>query len=636
MITVFRRYLETWVVRGFFILMAVSLGAWGISADVARLLGASTWVAKIGDQTIEAQAFQVEFQRAMGLATRDLPAGQEATGALRKKIGEETLQRMVSQAALSQELRTMRIVTPDSAVAEMARTMPAFRGADGKFSKTVFDAVLRNNGLNEARYLDLLRADLAGRQLLGAISAGAGASESIVGPLYAANAEKRSADMVHFLFSAVPEPAEPDEAVLRRWYENHPDTYSTPEYRRIKAIELSPRTLAGELPVTDDDIKAAYDRRKAEFTTASLRSAQVISAPDESKAKALSERWRAGADWAAMQAAATEAGASAIALDDAPEAQFPDPDLSKAVFAAELDKPSEPVKAALGWFVVTVTKATQGGTSSLEEVKDTLRAKVLADKAADLMYDRANKVDNLLANGTALDEMPGDLNLAGIAGTLDDKGMTQDGTPAPIPGAPELRTALIAGAFQTQKGDPPRLVEVQTPSSGGSAYFALVVEDVTPPGPRPFEEVRQRVWDDWSFDQQHRTQDSAASAMLTALKSGQSFTDAATVAGVEPRLTPIVGRGAVVDGMPPELQRVLFDLKPGEPTMVETAEGFIVAIPGEIIVADPKADQAGYDQARVAIARSIGNDLVTAFADALRTRANPRLNQKNIDSVVQP
>ena len=52
------------------------------------------------------------------------------------------------------------------------------------------------------------------------------------------------------------------------------------------------------------------------------------------------------------------------------------------------------------------------------------------------MYDRANKVDNMLGTGAGLDELPSDLGLVGVAGTLDAQGNTQDGKPAPIPGPP--------------------------------------------------------------------------------------------------------------------------------------------------------------------------------------------------------
>ena len=67
--------------------------------------------------------------------------------------------------------------------------------------------------------------------------------------------------------------------------------------------------------------------------------------------------------------------------------------------------------------------------------------------------------------------------------------------------------------------------------------------------------------------------------------------------------------------------------------MVETPEGFIVAVPAEIVEADPKADPAGYAQVRQAVGRSIGTDLAGVFTDALRTRAAPRINQSVVDNV---
>jgi peptidyl-prolyl cis-trans isomerase D len=88
--------------------------------------------------------------------------------------------------------------------------------------------------------------------------------------------------------------------------------------------------------------------------------------------------------------------------------------------------------------------------------------------------------------------------------------------------------------------------------------------------------------------------------------------------------------------MPREVQQVLFSLKQGEPTMVETAQGFLVATPVEIIAPDPAKDPAGYEQLRAAVSRTVANDLATVFSEALRLRANPRINQTNFDQVVQP
>jgi peptidyl-prolyl cis-trans isomerase D len=124
--------------------------------------------------------------------------------------------------------------------------------------------------------------------------------------------------------------------------------------------------------------------------------------------------------------------------------------------------------------------------------------------------------------------------------------------------------------------------------------------------------------------------------MLAAVQGGQSFSDAATVAGVVPRLGPLLTRNQGDPDVPPALHRLLFGLKKGEATMVETPDGFVVAQLAEVVTPDAAADKAGYDQARTAIARSIQGDIGTVFTDAVRMRAKPQVNQAAFDSIVQP
>jgi peptidyl-prolyl cis-trans isomerase D len=635
MISSFRRYLETWYVRLFFLLMVASFVLWGVG-DMLRMVGTSTWAAKVAGTTIEVPALESEYRREMATASRDLPPGQEATAELRREVVEQSLQRLIGQATMNAALQDLRVVVPDAVLADTARNLPAFKGPDGSFDKTRFAALLRSNNLSEAGFLDLLRGDLARRQLIDAVTAGAHVPDLEVGPIYASQFEKRSADIAAFPFAAVPEPGAPDEPTARRWYDNHPDLYATPEYRRIEVIVLSTRTLAPEITVSGKDLQAAYAEHQAEYTTIARRSAEVIPVQDEAKATALAEQWRAGADWSAMQAAATAAGAAAIVQDNATEKQFPDPDLAKAVFSAPANTVPPPVKGALGWFVIRVTAATEGGAQSFEQVKDKLRERVVTEKALELVYDRANKIDGLIANGTSLAALPGDLGVAAETVTLDRHGFAADGSAAALPGEEEMNTAIIAAAFDAQKGDPPHLTEVQTPSSGGSGYYALSVQDITPPGEKPFEAVRDAVNGDWQADQRRHAAETVAAAMLRAVKDGKSFSDAARDAGVTPSLSPQVTRSAGDPAMPPELQRVLFSLKKGEPTMVENAAGFLIATPVEIIAPDPKADPAGYDQLRAAVTKTVVNDLAATYAEALRQRANPAINQANVDQIVQP
>ncbi|MBN9559620.1 MAG: SurA N-terminal domain-containing protein [Alphaproteobacteria bacterium] len=629
-----RSYLDTWIVRGLFAVLVVAFGLWGIG-DVVNNIGRETWVAKVGSTEIEGPQVQEAFRQQLAQVTKML-GDKEPSPELRRSIASQSLDRLIAQTLLAQEARDLHISVPNEAVREAVYQLPAFRGPNGQFDRSRLEQVLRNNGMNEQHFLELMRTDLSQRQLLEAVRAGAMPPDMLTRAVFDFEFERRAADMAELPFADAKPPAEPSEDVLKRWWENHPDAYRIPEYRRIKLVVLSPQTLAKDIKVSDEDLRAEYEARKSEYVTPPKRSAEVITAPDEAHAKQLAAAWKAGADWAKMQQEAQAAGGSAIDLTDAKQAEFPSPELGKAIFAAAPDAVSDPIHDAAGWAVVRVTKVTPGTERSFDQVKDELRDRVLAEKATDLMYDRANKVDNILGSGTSLDQLPSDLGLGAMTGTLDAEGNTPQGQPAPIPGPPELRSAIATAAFQAQKGDPPHLIEVPTPSTGGSSYYALELEDVTPAAQKPFDTVKDQVKADWTRDAIHKEQETAAAQVLSEVKGGMSFADAAAKAGLTVRRSPLTGRATPAEGVPPELVRPLFAAKKGEPLMVETPDGFVVAVPATIEQPDPKADPADYDKVRQALMRAIGDDIELTFAKALRDRTPPKINQKLLDQIAQP
>lgn len=631
MISTLRRYLDSWVARGFFLIMVAAFIVWGVG-DVVRVIGTDTWVAKVGGETIELPQAQQAYQEQLSALTRRLPPGADTTAEMRKAVAEAAVQELVTQVAVGQEQRALGVVAPDAAVRQSVYAMPAFRGSSGQFDRATFEAVLRNNNLTEARFLEMVRGNLAQQQLLGSVVVGIAPPTELVNQVFAYQFERRSADVVALPFDALPTPAPPDAAVLKRWYDNHPDFYSTPEYRKIKAAVLSPETLAKDIPITEADLRKTYDARKAQYVKPERRSVQVVQAPDQAKAAALAAQWQGGADWAAMQKAAQAAGGSAVELDDSTENGLPGATLGKTAFAALSGTISAPFQGLGGWQVIRVTKVSPGSTQSFDQVKAALRTQVLNEKAADLIYERANKADNILGSGAGLDELPSDLGMAGVSGTLDAAGNTLDGKPAPIPGGDAVRQAVIAAAFKAHKGDPPQLTEVPLPG-GGSAYYALTVEDVIPPAVKPYDAVKDQVLADWTHNAVRHQQEEAAAKLLQAVKQGQTLAAAAKAAGDAVRRTPLSGRATAVSGMPDQLLQPLFALKAGEPTMVETPDSFLVAVPAEIATPDPAKDPADYEQVRAVLARAMATDAAGIFTQALRDRAQPRINQQNLDSI---
>ncbi|MGH7212360.1 MAG: peptidylprolyl isomerase, partial [Acetobacteraceae bacterium] len=315
MIGLMRRFLNTWVARVFFLILVIAFGAWGIGDMLRTLLqggSSNTAVATLDGQSIEGAAFQDQFQRAIGRVQQAL-GGQQASPEIRREIASRTLDQMVAQVVLAHEVGRLGVVVPDPALRAAVFAMPPFRGANGQFDRTRFNAVLANNNLNEASFLQLMRADIAGRQVQEAVRAGAVVPATLLKQAFDVAQEKRVAAMVALPFAAAPAPPAPAEAQLRRFYALHPDSYSTPERRRIQAVVLSTETIARGMEIPEPDIRAYYDAHKADYVTPEKRSAQVIVAGDTASAQKLADQWKAGAD----KAGADKAGADWAAMQQA-------------------------------------------------------------------------------------------------------------------------------------------------------------------------------------------------------------------------------------------------------------------------------------------------------------------------------
>ena len=145
------------------------------------------------------------------------------------------------------------------------------------------------------------------------------------------------------------------------------------------------------------------------------------------------------------------------------------------------------------------------------------------------------------------------------------------------------------------------------------SYYALVVESQTAAEVKPFEAVQDQVRANVVHDARRRAQEVVAARLLTAVKAGGSLDDAAAVAGGRVERAPLRNDG----------------------TMLETADGFAVLKLVTIEAPEPASDPAGAAQLRTALERSIGQDAEILYANALRERAKPTVNQAMLDSLTQ-
>jgi peptidyl-prolyl cis-trans isomerase D len=625
MLTAMRRLAGTWFAKALFLLLVLSFGIWGIE-DVVRNFGSDSAVARVNGSAIELPEAQLATRREIGRIQRQLGNSFEVTPQISEQVARRSVENLIMDRVQRQEAEHLGIAAPDAAVQAYVWSIPAFQGSDGRFSRLLLDQFLRNNGLTEGEFLGLLRGDLQRQQLAGAVRAGAAGPDALTKPLLMWQGERRVADLVALPLSAAPEPAAPEEAQLRRFHENNPTRFSAPEYRRVAILALSPAIVAGEVQPSEEDLRAAFEARRAQFETPERRTLEQAVMQSREAAGTIAAQWRGGADFAAIGTAAQAAGGQALPLGSLDRASLPVPELANAAFALAADGVSDPVQTAFGWHVLKVTAIEPGHAQSFEEVRSQLATDVSREKAADLAYERANEVEDALGGGATLDEVGKRFGLPVQAVTMDSRGQAQDGSPVDLHLDGGGRDVVLRAIFAAEPGQAPRLAE-----AGQVGLFAFDLQEVSPAALKPFEQVRDEVVAAWTQDARRRSQEERAAALLGAVKGGKSLADAAREAGLATRRVGPFPRqpDAQGDGRSspsPELLAPLFATAPSEATMAEAADGFAVGQVAAIVRVDPDADPLGLGRVRSEVEQQMLGDLEAQYLEALRRNAKVTVN----------
>lgn len=627
MITAMRRLAGTWFAKLLFVLLILSFAVWGIE-DMLRNIGRDTAVARVGDDAIEVEEAQEAARRELQRIQRQLQGRMEMDARIRRAVAEQALEGLVLDRVLRQEQARMRVTVPDDVVRDYIFQIPGFAGIDGRFSREVFNNFLRSNEMTEARFLDLLRTDLGRQQLAGAVRAGAAAPEALASRMLAWALERRTATLVELPFAEAPEPEAPTEAQLARYHENNARLFSTPEYRDVALATLNAARLMAEVEVSERDIEDAYAANRARYETPEKREVFQALMQDEAAAQAIATAWQQTADFTAIEQAARAAGGIATALGLSSRADLPMPALAEAAFALAPNAVSAPVRTPFGWHVLRVGAIEAGAQRSLDEVRGELRAEIQAERAADLAFERVNRVEDALAGGASLAEAARRYSLGYVETRLDATGRAPDGTEVALPVAATVRPAVLRAIFTAERGAAPRLQE------GEWGFLALDVREITPPALRPLDTVREQVVAGFLAAARRRWQEERAAALLAATRTGQTLAVAAQAAQINAEeLGPFPREPGGGNPMPRDLLAPVFELAPNATTMIERAQSFAVMQLLSVTAADLSGEAAQIAALRGEAAQAMAEDFETQYQAALRARANVRINPRLVDQM---
>lgn len=612
------------IVKVLFGLLIISFGFWGIYTRSPYYQDNSpeAVVATVGDQEIRAEELQRTLQTAVERLRQQFGGTIDPQQIKQLGIADTLLGQLIDRTLLDQETQRLRLDVSDDVVRSAIYDNPAFKGADGRFDRNLFNQILTMNRMNEDQLIARLRRDIPRTDLLQAITVGVTGPRPVVDAIYRFRNEKRIAEIVSFPIAAVGDVGQPSDDELNKFYEAHQDLFRAPEFRGFTAISLDAAEVAKGIEIPEERLRKEYQERKDEFATPEQREVEQILAPSEDKAKEAEQQLASGKDWKEV---ATSLGQDPETIDlGLLKRQEMPKELGDIAFDLPLNKPSDAIKSPLGWHILRVTKIQPPTDQSFEQVKTQIATEMARDEALDRLDRLGNKIDDALAGGKPLADVAAEfgMKLTTIA-AADAGGRDPEGKPVSLPMA---QNDILKTAFDTDANQTSRVIGSQE-----GVIFAVHVDKVTPPAVRPLAEVKDKAVTAWQSEQKHNKVAKEAQDLAGDVKPDAQLAAIAKEKNLTATTSPPLGRrpeqGAAAS---PGLVSKLFAAKQGDVVTAEDANGAYVAQLKEIQIPTEIADNVAGPLSND-LAGAIRVDLANELSQALKSRFPVEIKHDVID-----
>ena len=448
------------------------------------------------------------------------------------------------------------VVIGDAAVRDYIATIPAFLGPDGKFNGDTYRIALAsgNPPRTPAMFEDLVRTSLQQSVIPSALQSSGFVTDAETDRLLKLLGETRDVEL-----ATLPEPAADTAAVtdaqIKQWYDSHARDFRQPEAVTLEYVEIDGRALPA--PATPDEatLRKRYADEKARFATPEQRLAShiLINTAEGAEAKAAklaAEAKVPGADFAALaRANSDDSGSKAQGGDlgwverGAMVKPFED-----AVFGAKAGEIIGPVKTDFGFHVIQVRDVRGGEGKSFEDVRDQLLAEqIKADgergytELAGRVVDAVNKSPTDLAAAAAAVKLP-----------LQTVGPFTRQTATGIAANPAVQRAAFSDIL-VQDGTASDPIELD---AAGNHSVVIRVAEHTPEQAMPLDKARDAVIAAIRADRQRQVADKTADALLAKLKGGATLQSLAASDNLQ--VSPLPGLPRTQPVPTPEINAAVF------------------------------------------------------------------------------
>ena len=602
-----------------------SFAIWGIGDIFSGFNG--NVLAKVGGTEVTVDAYrtsyQNELQRLQGQARRAI-TNEEAR---RVGLDRQVLGRLITEAVFDSKARQLGLAISDADIAKAILADDTFKGPTGRFDRTRFESLLRDNGMTERSYIAAQRGVDLRQQISEAVIGDLKVPKPMLDAIHRYQAETRSVDYVVLPPAVAGEIPPPTGDVLQKFYDDRKAAFRTPEYRALVTLAVTPATLAKPDAVSDADAQKRYDELKTErYQTPERRSVDQIVFPDEASAAAAKSKLDGGETFEALLAE-RNLTPQAVTLGTVARDGLNDAAVREAAFALPDGGTSGPVKAAFGTVLVHVSQIVPAATKPFAEVAMQLKAEIATARAKRDIDGLHDKIEDARSSGKTLADAAKGVGLeARTIEAIDANGRDKAG--APVTGLVDT-TALVKAAFASDVG-----VDNETLTTADGGYEWYEVTRIDPARQQTFDEVKARIETAWRDDETATRLAAKAADLVKMLGAGKSVSDIAAAEGnLEVKHVGDVKRGGGGD-LPQAVVAQIFNVPPdGSGSVADGSNRILFHILDSIV---PPVDYEAPDLVKLGddVKNALMDDVLAQYVGQVRTEVGVSINPQGLQSAL--
>ncbi len=453
-------------------IFAISLGSFRDASNKENI------VAIVGKEKIPL----AEFDRARKKEIANLNSKQHLSA---EQIEEEakglnrvTLNKLISQYLIQQEVKSLGIAVPDEVIATYIHNDPSFQN-NSVFDIDLYKRVLRENNLTEEALIANLSNQTASRFLIESISSNYPLKNTLSTYMKNYIGEKRLVSIVK-VDSGNVELNDISEDKIKEFYNKNPNYFQSKQLRSFKYIKFGKSDIKLNNEITEDMLLNEYKNNREDYALPEKRDLYHFLTPDQQTAMLVVNELRKNDDHIKVAKNFIDKKVIGEKFVSQNKDSFL-ATIDNSIFFKKEGEITNPVKSELGWHVFKVIKVHPLNFQEYSKVKNQVQERLLNKLYEVQIFDLAKQIEDEISSGADFKEIGERFSLK----VNEVKLVSNEGVDANLKKL-ELNPSILEVAFETvvNEESPIKMIE------GSNDMFVVKVDEVQEPSLIPYDKVR--------------------------------------------------------------------------------------------------------------------------------------------------